>query len=254
MDKVEISICFHLEFFSLLPRDLRHAIKNRLVYDVGRRTSIKDLVESFCIPHTEIGELVVNDHKVDFSYLVKAGDRIRVVPPIPPVDPCSSSLLRPHPLPHLRFLVDVNVAKLRAYLRMAGFDTLYQPDLKDSEIARMAAAEGCVLLSRDRGLLRRKIIEHGHLVRSQQPVEQLAEIIRYYDLARMINPFSRCMHCNTTLEKVEKQHILHRLEPLTKLYYTIYSHCPGCARVYWAGSHRSAMEQTLEQAVKISTA
>ena len=249
-DTMEIDITFHAMLRPLLTPFFRH--QKTITYDLGRRTSIKDAIESFDIPHTDIGSILVNGNTVDFSYLLCPGDQIQVSPLRIPVDPCKKTILRPNPLPHLRFLVDVNVAKLRTTLRMIGMDTLYEPDRTDSELARLAVQKQCVVLSRDRGLLQRKIIEHGHLIRSQSPTEQLAEVLNYYGLQNKINPFSRCIHCNHPLQSIAKKDILDDLEPLTKKYYEDFSYCTACNKIYWPGSHREGMEQTLKRALQMS--
>lgn len=246
---MEITISFHEMLRPLLAKPFRH--QKTIIHTLGRRTSIKDAIESFDIPHTEIGSILVNKNAVDFSYLLCSSDRIQVWPLAIPVDPCRESLLRPNPLPHLRFLVDVNVAKLRTHLRMIGMDTLYEPNLADNELAWLAIQKQCIVLSRDRGLLRRKIIEHGHLIRSQNPTEQLAEVLNYYGLQNKINLFTRCIHCNNLLQPVAKEEILNDLEPLTKKYYEDFSHCSACNRIYWPGSHREGMEQTLKRALQM---
>ncbi|WP_051305896.1 Mut7-C RNAse domain-containing protein [Desulfogranum mediterraneum] len=245
-----IGLEFHGALRPLLQGSLR--MMPRLYHSLEHRTSIKDTIESFTIPHTEIGAISVNGKSVDFSYQPCPGDQIRIYPLVPPVDPCRPSFLRPKPLPRLRFLVDVNVARLRTYLRMIGMDTLYQPQWTDHELALLAAQRGCILLSRDRGLLRRKIIEHGHLIRSEDPIQQLAEIIAYYGLSGRLNPFSRCIKCNALLQPAAKEDLLPLLEPLTRKYYDTFFRCPGCDKIYWPGSHRDAMEKMVIEALSLS--
>ncbi len=195
------------------------------------------------MPHTEIGALLVNNRKTDFSYKVLHQDVIHVLPLPIPTDPCRPSLLRPHPLQALSFLTDVNVAKLCSLLRMAGFDCICPKHLDDAGIATAAVQEGRILLTRDREMLKRKIIIHGHMIRAHLPVEQLKEILELYGLQDKTHPFSRCIECNTLLSSIAKEKILHRLEPLTKQYYQKFFHCPGCDKIYWSGSHKSGMEK-----------
>ncbi len=142
-------------------------------------------------------------------------------------------------------MVDVNVAKLGSLLRMAGIDTAYPANLSDADIAAVAEQQGRILLSRDRGLLKHKIIIHGHLVRSQLPGEQLAEVVHLYGLRDLLQPFSRCMLCNSLLVHVEKATILDRLEPLTIKYYQVFYLCPSCDKIYWSGSHKEGMNRLL---------
>jgi uncharacterized protein with PIN domain len=65
---------------------------------------------------------------------------------------------------------------------MLGFDTLYHNDYDDEELARIACQEPRILLTRDRGLLKRSIVTYGRYVRATDPRLQVAEIVRHYEL------------------------------------------------------------------------
>ncbi len=226
-------------------RQRRLRAEKRLCLPLRRRTSIKDLLESLGIPHVEISCLEVNGRQVSFAHIVEPGDRIAARPLSPPVDVTVATELRPVPLAATRFLVDINVGKLAPRLRMAGFDTGYHPDLADRDLAALAVRQGRILLTRDRGLLKHKIVVFGHLVRAQQPEEQLREIVQLFGLAPRIRPFSRCMRCNGRLRSVAREEVFDRLEPLTKKYYHTFTRCEECGRIYWPGSHRQRMATLL---------
>jgi len=243
MEPISISVIFHPRLRSLLHPSYRQ--DGRINRKVSPGTSIKDVVESLRVPHTEVGELLVGGNQIGFTYQVLEGACIEVLPLAPPVDPGKPTLLRPEPLTALKFMVDVNVAKLGGLLRMAGIDTISRPELRDSDVAAVAVREGRVLLSRDRGLLKRKTVIHGHLIGSQQPEKQLAEVVYLYGLHDLLQPFSRCMQCNTPLIEVKKSVILDRLEPLTRKYYQAFNLCPSCDKIYWSGSHKERMNQLL---------
>src|SRR5699024_149199 len=132
------------------------------------------------------------------------------------------------PLSDPRFMVDVNLGKLARYLRIAGFDAAYQNDAEDDELIARMQTEQCILLTRDRKLLMRKVVRHGYLPRSDNAAEQLEEVLRRFQLVDKINAFSRCPHCNGLLRSVPKEQVLHRLEPLTKRYFDTFSQCPDC--------------------------
>ncbi len=242
-EKIEVFISFSEGLRELLHPALRTcgAIK-RLS---ARHTSVKDLIESLRIPHTEIGSLTVNGRKVDFSQRLNNGDAIRAFSPEPGLNPCRPDLLRPVALRSICFLVDVNVAKLGTLLRMVGFDCAIPSRLDDAEIAATAVRQGRILLTRDRNLLKRKIVVHGHLVRNHLPKQQLYEILSLYGLQSNLRPYTRCMKCNTSLSPVNKADVFHRLEPLTKKYYEIFFYCHGCGSIYWSGSHKSGMDEIL---------
>jgi hypothetical protein len=126
---------------------------------------------------------------------------------------------------------------------MFGFDSLYSNSLDDEELARAAARERRVVLTRDRGLLKRRSVTHGYLVRSLDPHEQLAELIRRFDLAANVRLGSRCVDCNTSLVRVAKQDVLPQLPPAVARDYAEFSICPECRKVFWRGSHWQRMTE-----------
>lgn len=239
----EITLTFHGNLQELLVRRTAGAAEVR--HNLERRASVKDVVESFGIPHPEIEQLTVNGRTIGFDSLVAERDHIEIWPLAPPCDVLTPTILRPEPLTGIAFIVDINVGRLAGLLRMAGFDTLYRPDLTDGALAETAAVEKRILLTRDRNLLKRKNVIFGHLIREIQPRQQWIEVVRLYQLEDTLQPFSRCLRCNGQLVPVDKDSILPRLEPLTIKYYDRFHRCQTCDQVYWPGSHRQRMEADL---------
>lgn len=239
---VEAKITFYDELNDLLPSRDR---QRQLYIGFNERQSIKHIVESLGIPHTEIGSLVVNGHNVDFGYLVQSGDDILVYPAIPDLDKLSGMFKDGQLIIEPRFILDNHLGKLASYLRMCGIDAIYRNDYHDEELVQVAVQDQRILLTRDRQLLMRKIIPYGYLLRSLDPERQVIEIIRRFDLFKLISPFHRCLRCNTPLEKIEKEKIIDRLQPLTKKYFQEFHHCRGCGQIYWRGSHHKRMENLL---------
>jgi uncharacterized protein len=243
-DIVPATLHFHGWLTTLIKRVGRS--NGPLTPRLNRRTSIKDLVESFGVPHTEIGSIEINRQPVTFDHIVSQKSFVEIFPLCPPVNVLAPSLLRPTPLPAIRFLVDANVGKLAGKLRMIGFDTLYNPQWHDAELADISEKNQCVLLSRDIMLLKRKKVTFGHFVRETLPTKQLAEVINFYGLSDKILPFSRCMRCNGILVPVSKDEILDQIEPLTRKYYHTFHRCSSCTHIYWSGSHREPMEKDIK--------
>jgi uncharacterized protein with PIN domain len=235
----EYNPCVSTAYFSFdgrlndfLPRDQRGQI---LGVDFRGRQTIKHLVESLGVPHPEIGRVQVNGQEGALHTITRDGDRVEIHPILNgcPVEP--------------RFALDGHLGRLAAYLRMLGFDCLYDSDYDDEKLARIAVQENRILLTRDRRLLMRKVVEHGYCLRSLNSVEQLSEVIQRFDLAERIVPFHRCLRCNHPLEPVAKEAILDRLEPLTRLYFDEFQICPQCKQIYWKGSHYERMQKLVEQ-------
>lgn len=227
----------------LLPRKYRG--QNAIFYSLMRRASIKDIIETLHIPHTEVATILLERQEITFNHIPQPGEQFTLSSFTPAADWTRPTVLRPEPLPEIKFMVDINVGKLARLLRMLGADTLYEPKVNEATLARQAAAANRILLSRNRALLQRKIITWGHLVRAEQPETQLHEIITLYNLQGAFKPFSRCLHCNTHLKPVEKTAVFHLLEPLTRKYYQRFHRCPSCERIYWQGSHHKRMEKIL---------
>lgn len=213
------------------------------------RTSVKDLVERLGVPHTEVDLILVNGEPVGFDYLVRDGDRISVYPVFEAFDISEVTKVRPAPLRELRFAADAHLGRLATFLRLLGFDVVYQNDLPDEELARVTAEEGRVLLTRDRGLLKRTAVERGYCLRSDRLEEQLAEVVRRFDLGRLARPFTRCSRCNGVLVDVAKEAVLARLPPRTRERYDRFQQCEDCGQIYWQGTHLERLRPVLERAL-----
>jgi uncharacterized protein len=203
--------------------------------------TVKDMIESLGAPHTEVDLILVNGESVDFTYVVRDGDRISVYPVFEGLDIAPLVRVRPAPLREPRFVLDTHLGRLAAYLRMMGFDTLYRNCAEDEDLARISHDEHRILLTRDRGLLKRGMVTHGYCVRETAARKQLAEVLRRFDLLRAATPFVRCLRCNRELEPVEKERVRDRLPPRAAELYDEFLLCPGCGRVYWKGGHYRRM-------------
>jgi len=208
--------------------------------------AVKDVVESAGVPHTEVDLILVNGRSVDFGHPLQDGDRVSAYPVFESLDIRPVLHLRPAPLRETRFVLDVHLGRLAGLLRLLGFDTLYRNDLDDAELARISRDERRILLTRDRGALKRSQVTHGYYVRRDQPREQAVEVLRRFDLAGGVQPFTRCMRCNGLLRPASKAEVFDRLEPKTRLYYDDFRQCEGCGRVYWRGSHYEAIRGLAE--------
>lgn len=240
---------FYEELNDFLAPELR---KTTFTHAFDRRASVKDMIESFGVPHTEVDLILVNGNSVDFHYIVGDEDRISVYPVFESLDISPLVRLRPKPLRHPKFVVDTNLGRLARYLRLLGLDCLYRNNFQDDELARLSSGQNRVLLTRDRALLQRKIITHGYFVRETTPRLQVREVLLRFDLRRLLTPFTRCTRCNGTIETVEKHVIENRLEPKTRKYFDQFRMCRDCGQVYWKGSHHVRAQRLVEELSAVS--
>jgi uncharacterized protein with PIN domain len=213
---------------------------------VGEPRSVKDAVESVGVPHTEIGLLRVEGRSVGFDAKVAAGTRVEVYPAPLELAPDDAVALRPAPPDPRRFVADVHLGTLARRLRTLGFDTWWSNDADDAVLARIAIADGRILLTRDRQLLMRREVVHGHLPRSPDPEVQLAEVVARFGLADRAAPLTRCIRCNGPLAPVAKAEVLAVLPPATRREHDSFTRCRDCRQVYWPGSHLTALRTIID--------
>jgi uncharacterized protein len=199
--------------------------------------SIKHVIEAIGVPHSEVDLILVNSEPVDFNYILKNNDIVSVYPVFETLEISGVTHLREKPLREIKFILDVQLGKLAKYLRLFGFDTIYQNNYEDKEIVQISLEEHRIILTRDIGLLKLKSVTHGYFVRDQNSNGQLTEVLKHFDLLKTIDPFNRCIKCNGRLEMVEKEKIIEQLEPLTKKYFNKFYRCTHCQSIFWEGSH-----------------
>ena len=142
------------------------------------------------------------------------------------------------------------LARLARWLRVLGWDTRLDPELPDPEIVALANAEGRILLTRDRHLLRELRPSQALEITHDQPLAQLTQVVRELQLTAPHELFTRCTVCNTPLSApLSTADRARLLPPDVQALPGPARACPGCGRVYWPGSHaprmRAALERTL---------
>jgi uncharacterized protein with PIN domain len=231
---------FYEELNDFLPLEQR---QRTMPYRFSGHPGIKDPIEVFGVPHTEVDLIVVNGQSVGFDYQLQADDRVAVYPVFKSLDITPLLRLREKPLLNPRFILDVNLGKLTKHMRLLGLDSLYCNDYLDAEVVNIAVNEQRIVLTRDRRLLFVKHISHGYWVRAVDVESQIKEVLCRFDLHGWIHPFVRCLVCNGMLNPVAKADILDRIEPKTRLYFEVFHRCVDCQRIYWEGSHMENMRR-----------
>lgn len=234
---------FYAELNVLLPANKRFQDNQQ---EFKGRQTVKHLIESQGIPHTEVDLILANGSSVDFSYIPAEGDLISVYPVFESFDISPVIRLRPLPLREPRFVLDGHLGRLTAYMRMLGYDSLYRNDFSDEELASISENEARILLTRDRGLLKRDQVSHGYLITTRDPRQQVLAVVRRFDLISSFKPFFRCIACNGVLVTVSKAEVIDQLEPKTKLFYEDFKLCENCGKVYWKGSHHQHMTTLID--------
>ena len=237
---------FYEELNDFLPRD-----KRKTAFDwsfIGWPT-VKDCIEAIGVPHCEIDLILVNGESVAFDCPMQGGERVAVYPQFEAFDITPLVRLRPKPLRDTKFIVDVNLGTLARKLRLLGFDTLYRNDFGDNELVDISVAEHRIILTRDLGVLKHGAVNHGYWVRSDDPRQQIRELVERLQLKHQCQPFIRCSHCNGLLQEVDKGSIADRIPDETLKYSDRFWQCSGCSRVYWRGSHYSRVKDWIKSLI-----
>ena len=237
--QVELTFIGDLNYF------LGPEAQKTVVRQIKERTSVKDIIEACGIPHTEVDRIFVNGRAVDFSHVLNENTAIDVHSVnVTGGEFCGNPLQTRN---MSRFVLDGHLGKLARNLRLLGFDVLYQNAAEDRQLLDAMQREKRALISRDRRLLMHSMVRHGYCPRSQDHEEQTLEVLRRFNLAALMRPFSRCLTCNAELQTAEKKDVFDQLEPLTKIYYEDFRRCLGCGKIYWGGSHFDKLRARVEK-------
>ncbi|MFE7132909.1 Mut7-C RNAse domain-containing protein [Streptomyces sp. NPDC057638] len=203
-------------------------------------STLGHVIESLGVPLTEAGRFVVDGTPVTVAHIPRADESVEVY-----------GVERPQRVPGapLRFLLDVHLGTLARRLRLLGVDAAYEnEDIGDPALATLSAREKRVLLSRDRGLLRRRELWAGAYVYSDRPEDQLRDVLERF--APALAPWTRCTACNGPLRDADKDTVQDRLEGGTQRNYDVFAQCARCERVYWRGAHHARLEAIVTAAVR----
>ena len=198
-------------------------------------SSLGHVVQSLGIPLTEVGRLAANGHPVPPRYRPGRGDVVDV-----------TAVDRPQPVPVHRFLLDVHLGALARRLRLAGIDSAYANDASDDALIAQANAERRILLTQDRGLLRRRALWLGGYVYGARPDDQFTDVLDRF--IPPLAPWTRCPACNGLLSPIPKTEAEPLLQPGTRRTYQAFSHCASCGQVYWRGAHAKRLEALIASA------
>jgi len=239
----KVHLRFYEELNDFLPEEKK---KNRFAHHYMGKTSIKGLIESIGVPHTEVDLILVNGKSVGFDYIINDGDDISVYPVFESFDISDVQHLRPKPLREPKFICDVHLGKLARYLRMMGFDVTYENNLDDDDIVRISLAERRAILTKDRGILKRNVVTHGYFVRNIKVEDQTKEVVKRFALQKQIKELTRCLECNSELIKIAKGKISGNLPPKVNKSQEDFISCSGCGKLYWKGTHHQRMLAFIE--------
>jgi uncharacterized protein with PIN domain len=132
---------------------------------------------------------------------------------------------------------------------MMGYDTLFFNGSDDSGMIAASLSEDRVILTRDTGIVQRRLVTSGKLkvvlLTSDEPMLQMKQVIGDLNLDVYLNPFSICLECNRLLDEKSKEQVKGRIPPYVCKTQNQFMECPDCHRIYWRGNHWRAMNKKI---------
>jgi uncharacterized protein len=137
------------------------------------------------------------------------------------------------------FLADRTVGRLARWLRLLGYDTVWDGDSGPPRLLARAEKEGRVLLTRDTLLVERRAVHKGRvravLVRCDHLAGQLQQL-RTEEGLHQVGP-ARCLVCNGEVRSLGVDEVRRRVPPFVAATQSVFTYCPHCDRVTWPATH-----------------
>ncbi len=146
-----------------------------------------------------------------------------------------------------RFAAERPLGKLAKWLRILGFDTAYQAGGSLEKFVRNLETDR-MLLCRSRQLPERRLPARTMRIDSDRLPEQLKQVVSALGLSpNDLRLFSRCIRCNLPILQIDKEMVRGKVPDFVWQTQDGFSRCPGCERIFWAGSHLERSRQRVER-------
>ena len=146
-----------------------------------------------------------------------------------------------------RFIADAMLGKLARWLRVAGFDVVYDPRLDDRQLVALARHDDRILLTRDTLLARRRNGPRTLHIENDDFREQLRQVVATYALDPWRRVLTRCVDCNGLLGPVPREEVREQVPVYVYFTRAEFKRCPSCSKILWGGTHRDRMLRLLER-------
>lgn len=146
------------------------------------------------------------------------------------------------------FAADRSLGRLAKWLRLMGFDTIYESDVS-TDWFYDNLDEMRVLLTRTEKIRCRFSGRSLVFIEANDLIEQLAQVIDELAITpEDIRPFSRCIECNVPIIDIAKEVVFGLVPDYIWETHENFSMCQQCERIFWRGSHT---ERSMEKIVRL---
>ncbi len=142
------------------------------------------------------------------------------------------------------FAADRTLGRLAKWLRLMGFDTLFESEPADEKLMDTLEKDR-ILLTRTQRIRRQYAGRKMIFVNSNHLKQQLTQVVRELGItAEQTRPFSRCLQCNVPIVSVDKAALSGQVPDYIYETHDHFNQCPKCGRIFWPGSHtRRSLEK-----------
>lgn len=145
--------------------------------------------------------------------------------------------------PAPKFIADHMLGSVARWLRMMGYDTVYDKTLDDADIAKTARSESRFILTRDKELSK----EPGALLVEGDDLEsQLKAVATKFGL-RFHEDMIRCSTCNGELAILTKDEAKDKVPEGAFVSNEKFWRCSRCGKIYWKGTHWRGINERLKK-------
>ena len=149
---------------------------------------------------------------------------------------------------NFRFAAERTLGKLARWLRLLGFDTVFENENRGGPWLRNLKP-GTILLTRTEQV--RKTLPASQrfiFIQSNDTGKQLRQMIEELGIGMQdTRPFSRCLNCNVAIEVIAKVKICGKVPDYIWENNTVFQSCPQCNNIYWPGSHTKRSLDRIEE-------
>lgn len=135
------------------------------------------------------------------------------------------------------FAADRTLGKLAKWLRILGYDTVFEMDDSGKSFWENLA-ENRIILTRTGGIKKRFVERRLIFITSNYLNEQLLQVLAEAEIRpEDTRPFSRCIDCNIRVVEVDKENIIGLVPDYIFETHNDFHRCRRCNRIFWPGSH-----------------
>jgi hypothetical protein len=170
---------FYEELNAYLPVDRR---KRDFELEFEDQKTLRELIESLGVPCEEVDLILANGESVGLHHVPGEGERVSVYPVFEALNISEVTRITGRPLRMIKFVLDINLTALAAYLQASGYDVHFDEHMSRNEVITISKKEKRIILSTDPHFLGSEEITHAILLPRAKPEVQFMKMMERLDI------------------------------------------------------------------------